>query len=171
MKKTRNTKGTLETLLVIGLILATLTACESKPLEVTDISVHPDPVIGQTATLRVEIMSINDEKDVTINITLPDGVKLMSGDLEWKGSLIANQPQAHELELCVLYEGDWSLYISTYSQYAPTSSYGDAEMLYIITSADTVRVVSSGKYHVTQPPGGMILPTPIPQTPPTGICS
>ena len=171
MKKTRNTKGMLEALLVIGLILATLTACESKPLEVTDISVHPDPVIGQTATLRVEIMSINDEKDVTINITLPDGVKLMSGDLEWKGSLIANQPQAHELELCVLYEGEWGFFISTYSQYAPTSSYGDSEILYIITSADTVRVSTSGKYHVTQPPGGWVLPTPLPQTPPVDICS
>ncbi len=38
-------------LLVLGLILATLTACESKPLQVTDVSVYPDPVIGQTATL------------------------------------------------------------------------------------------------------------------------
>lgn len=170
MKKTRNIKSTLEALLVIGLILTTLTACESKPLEVTDISVHPDPVIGQTATLRVEIMSINDEKDVTINITLPDGVKLMSGDLEWKSSLIANQPQAHELELCVLYEGDWELYISTYSQYAPTSSYGDAETLHLITSADTVKVIPGRKYQITQPPGGMVYPTPVPQIPPTDIC-
>ncbi len=170
MKKSRNTKDTLETLLVIGLILITLTACESKPLEVTDVSVHPDPVIGQTATLRVEIMSINDEKDVTIIVTLPDGVKLMSGDLEWKGSLIANQPQTHELDLCVLYEGEWGLFISTYSTFTPTSSYGDSEILYIITSADTVMVSTSGKYHVTQPPGGWAPPTPLPQTPPVDIC-
>jgi hypothetical protein len=171
MKPSIKPKSTLETLLVIGLILVTLTACEGKPLQVTDVSVHPDPVIGQTAALRVEIMSIDDEKDVTIIVTLPDGVKLMSGELEWKGSLIANQPQTHELELCVLYEGDWSLYISTYSTFTPTSSYGDAEMLHIITSADTVRVVSSGKYHVTQPPGGMpTFPTALPP-PPTDICS
>lgn len=63
MKKTRNTKGMLKAQLVIGLILEeTLTACESKPLEVTDISVHPDPVIGQTATLRVEIMSVDGRR-------------------------------------------------------------------------------------------------------------
>ena len=171
MKKTRNTKGMLEALLVIGLILATLTACESKPLEVTDISVHPDPVIGQTATLRVEIMSINDEKDVTINITLPDGVKLMSGELEWKGSLIANQPQAHELELCILYEGDWNLYISTYSTIQSNDRYGDAEILHLIASGNTVKVIPGEKYHVIQPSEKMVLSTSLPVTPPAGICS
>ncbi len=116
-------------------------------------------------------MSSDDEKDVTIIVTLPDGVKLMSGELEWKGWLIANQPQAHELELCVLYEGDWNLYISTYSTIPPNDRYGDAEILYIITSADTVRVSTNGKYHATQPPGGWVLPTPLPQTPPVDICS
>ena len=171
MKPSIKPKSTLETLWVIGLILVTLTACEGKPLQVTDVSVHPDPTIGQTATLRVEIMSIDDEKDVTIIVTLPDGVKLMSGELEWKGSLTAKQPQAHELELCVLYEGDWSLYISTYSTFTPTSSYGDAEILVLITSADAVRVVLGKNYRITQPPGGMVIPTSVPQTPPVDICS
>ena len=174
MKPARKPKSMLETLLVIGSILVTLTACErppEAPLQITDISVHPDPIIGQTATLRVEIMSIDDEKDVTIIVTLPDGVKLMSGELEWKGSLIANQPQAHELELCVLYEGHWSLFISTYSTLTATSSYGDSDILYIITSADTARASANGKYYATQPPGGMILPTPVPQIPPADICS
>ena len=170
MKRSSKTKSTLETLLVIGLVLITLTACESKPLEVTDVSVHPDPVIGKTATLRVEIMSINDEKDVTIIVALPDGVKLMSGELEWKGSLIAGQPQSHEFALCILYEGDWELHISTYST-TPIESYGDSETLHLITSTDTVRVVLGKNYRITQPPGGMLHPTPIPQTPPTDICS
>jgi hypothetical protein len=118
MKRSNKTKSTLETLLVIGLILVTLTACErppEAPLQITDISVHPDPVIGQTATLRVEVTSPDDEKDVTLIVTLPDGVKLMSGELEWNGSLIAGQPQSYEFALCVLYEGDWRLHISTYS--------------------------------------------------------
>ena len=174
MKRSNKTKSTLETLLVIGLIWVALTACErppEAPLQITDISVHPDPIIGQTAALRVEIMSIDDEKDVTIIVTLPDGVKLMSGELEWKGSLIANQPQAHELEVCVLYEGDWRLHISTYSTLTPTSSYGDSETLHLITSTDAVRIVLGMNYRITQPPGGMVIPTPVPETPPAGICS
>jgi hypothetical protein len=171
MNKSSKAKGMVKSLFFIGLILVTLTACESKPLQVTDVSVHPDPIIGQTAILRVEITSSNDEKDVTTIVTLPDGVKLMSGELEWKSSLTADQPQTHELELCVLYEGDWSLYISTYSTFTPTSSYGDAEILHLITNGNTVKVIHGKKYHVTQPSGGMILPTPVPQTPPTDICS
>jgi hypothetical protein len=171
MKPSIKTKSKLETLLVIGLILITLTACEGKPLQVTDVSVHPDPIVGQTATLRVEIMSIDDEKDVTIIVTLPDGVKLMSGELEWKGSLIANQPQTHELDLCVLYEGDWSLYISTYSTIPPNDRYGDAEILHLVTSGNTVNVIPGEKYHITQPSEKMVFPTPLPITPPAGICS
>jgi hypothetical protein len=171
MKPAIKPKSMLETLLVIGLILVTLTACEGKPLQVTDVSVYPDPVIGQTATLRVEIMSIDDEKDVTIIVTLPDGVKLMSGELEWEGSLIASQPQTHEFELCVLYEGNWSLYISTYSTIPPTDSYGDAEMLHLITNGNTVKVIPGKKYHVTQPSEKMVLPTPLPIIPPADICS
>ncbi|MBK9208348.1 MAG: hypothetical protein IPL71_08625 [Anaerolineales bacterium] len=160
-------------LLMLGLILATLTACErppETPLQITDISVHPDPIIGQTATLRVEIMSIDNEKDVTIIVTLPDGMKLMSGELEWKGSLIANQPQAHEFELCVLYEGDWELHVSTYST-TLIESYGDSDTLILITSANTVRVVLGMNYRITQPPGRMTIPTPVPQIPPADICS
>ena len=167
-------KSTLKTLLVIGLILVILTACErppEAPLQITDISVHPDPVIGQTATLRVEITSLDDEKDVTIIVTLPNGVKLMSGKLEWKGSLIAGQPQSHEFALCALYEGDWRLHISTYSTLTPTSSYGDSETFHLITSEDTVRVVLGKNYRITQPPEGMpTFPTALPP-PPTDICS
>jgi hypothetical protein len=174
MKKLNKPKDMIKSLSFIGLILITLIACErppEAPLQITDISVHPDPVIGQTANLRVEIMSPDDEKDITIIVTLPDGVKLMSGELEWKGSLTADQPQTHEFALCVLYEGDWRLHISTYSTFTPTSSYGDSETLHLITSANTVRVVPGMKYRITQPPGGMVLPTPVPQTPPTDICS
>jgi hypothetical protein len=173
MNKSSKAKDMIKSLSFIGLILIPLIACErppETPLQITDISVHPDPVIGQTATPRVEIASSDDEKDATIIVTLPDGVKLMSGELEWKGSLTADQPQAHEFELCVLYEGDWELHISTYSTFTPTDSYGDSETLHLITSADTVRVVPGRKYRITQPPGGMVHPTPVPQTPPADIC-
>ncbi|MBK6645082.1 MAG: hypothetical protein IPG44_04905 [Anaerolineales bacterium] len=173
MKRSNKTKSTLETLLVIGLILVTLTACErppEAPLQITDISVHPDPVIGQTATLRVEVTSPDDEKDVTLIVTLPDGVKLMSGELEWNGSLIAGQPQIYEFALCVLYEGDWRLHISTYSTLTPTSSYGDSETLHLIATIDTAQVVLGSAYRPTQPPEGMpTFPTALPP-PPTDIC-
>jgi hypothetical protein len=152
-------------------ILLLLAACAPHaPIRITDVSVHPDPLIGRTATAQIEITSSRDEQDVTIAVTLPDGVKLMSGELEWKGSLKANQSQTYEFALCVLYPGDWELYIRTYSLITPNNAYGDTETLHLITTTDTAQVVPGGRYTMTQPPGGMVHPTSVPQTPPTDIC-
>lgn len=142
----------------------------TAPLRITDISVTPDPIIGQTATLRVEVMSKYDEPNAAIIIDLPPGVKLMDGDLLWEGSLKANQPKTHEISICVLYEGDWRLWIAAQSQIAENSFYGDTETLHLITTGDTVRVVPGGAYRITQPPGGMVHPTDVPKTPPADIC-
>ncbi len=142
----------------------------TAPLRITDISVAPEPVIGQTATLRVEVMSKYDEPDAAIAIYLPPGVKLMGGDILWEGSLKANQPQTHEISICVLYEGNWRLNIETYSRLSETSSYGDSEVLHIITSGNTAKAVYGKDYHFTQPPGGMVHPTDVPKTPPADIC-
>ena len=177
MKMNKNPKqramGLLETLLVGALISIALTACETPPqfpLKITDISVRPDPLMGQTATLHVEVMSTRDEPDAAIIISLPPGVKLMRGELLWEGSLTANQPQTHEISLCVLYEGDWELNIETYSLLSESGSYEDSETLHLITTADRVRVVPGAAYRITQPPGGMVHPTSVPQAPPADIC-
>ena len=158
---------------ILGLILVTVNACSPPqvPLKITDISVHPDPVIGQVATLHVEVMSTKDEPDTSILIDLPPGVKLMKGELLWEGSLTANQPQTYEISFCVLYQGDWRLNIETYSLIPPNSGYEDSETLHLIATADTVRVVPGGEYRITQPPEGMVVfPTPLPETPPADIC-
>ncbi len=142
----------------------------TAPLRITDISVAPEPVIGQTATLRVEVMSKYDEPDAAIIIDLPQGVKLMGGDILWEGSLKANQPQTHEISICVPYEGDWRLWMAAQSQIAENSFYGDTKTLHLIVTGDTVRVVPGGAYRITQPPGGMVHPTDVPKTPPANIC-
>jgi hypothetical protein len=158
-------------LFTLALILLLSSACAPQaPLQITDISVTPDPLIGQTATLHIEVMSKFDEPEAAIIVDLPPGVKLMGGDLLWEGSLTANQPQSHEISLCVIYEGDWRLNIETYSIQAENSSYSDSETLHLITTRDTVRVVPGGAYRITQPPEGMVHPTSVPETPPAEIC-
>lgn len=153
-------------------VLLVLGACTSSraPLKISNISVHPDPIIGQTVTLSVEVVSSRDEPEAYIIIGLPPGVKHMGGDLSWEGSLSFNQPQSHEISICVLYEGDWRLGIRTYSILSENSSYQDYQTLHLITKGDSVRVVPGGEYRITQPPGGMVHPTDVPKTPPVDIC-
>ena len=157
-----------------GLCLALLwlSACGPQaPLQITDLSVDGEPLIGEVVTLHIEVKSMFDEPDAAIIVDLPPGVKLMDGELLWEGSLRANQPQTHELSLCVLYEGDWRLNIETYSILSENSSYEDSETLHLITTGDTVRVVPGGAYRITQPPEGMVLfPPSLPETPPADVC-
>lgn len=148
-----------------------LSACTPPgfPLKITAISVSPEPIIGQVAILHVEVMSTEDEPDATIFVDLPEAVKLVEGELSWKGSLVANQPQTLEVSICVLYEGDWRLWIGTSSQLAEDSSYGDAETLHLQSTTESARVILGSDYTMTQPPGGFHVPTPLPETPPT-VC-
>ena len=172
MNKSSKAKGAAKLLLVMGLMLITLTACPPQfPLKIKDVSVYPKPKIGQTITLRVEIISTRAEQDVTVWVDLPEGVKLMSGQKELKGSLIANQAKTYEIELCVLYAGDWRIEIGAYSMLSENNGYEDQTIIYFVTTAKTARILNSGQHNVTQPPDGIRnTPTPMPP-PPAGICN
>lgn len=122
--------------------------------------------MGQPAKLRVEFSSYRDEADVTLTIRLAEGIKQMGGSLEWHGSLVANQPLAHEVPICVLYEGYWQIAVAISSQLAPDSSYGDLEYFYIKSTGFSAEFFDR---HPTQPPGGYKEPTPLPP-PPTNVC-
>lgn len=149
-----------------------LSACTPPrfPLKVTALSVMPDPVVGQTVTLRVEIVSTKDEPDTTIKIQLPEAVKLMDGDLIWRGSLKANQPQTHEVSVCVLYEGDWRISVTAYSRLSEDSTYGDTDSLHLVSTTTTGHAIPGSEYRYIQPPGGVPPSTPLPETPPPGVC-
>jgi hypothetical protein len=147
-------------------ILVAINACSPPkfPLQITDISVNPDPVIGQTATLHVEVMSTEDEPDTSIYVLLPKGVRLVEGQDSWKGSLKANEPQTLDLGICVLYDGDWRIEVIATSILSEDSSYSDIDTLHLIVSAKTATVVSGGEYRYAQPQqkGPLLAPIPLP---------
>ena len=166
MKKTRNTKGILEALLVIGLILATLTACESKPLEVTEaeigsaprgqplhitsIKIFPEPIVGEIATLEVEVMSTEDEADVKFTVETweesGNKIHLVSGDTGWQGSLAANQPRIFKVKICVMEEGSWPLELSIISYLPGNYAWSDYETLHLESALDAAKLVGSHDY-------------------------
>lgn len=141
------------------------------PLQITRVTVGPEPKVGQPATLRVEFSSYENEADVRLIIQLPPGIKQMGGSLEWQGSLVANQLQTHEVPICVLYEGDWEIYVGAGSQKSAGSSYGDSKFYYIRSTASSAQVIPGDEYHIPQPPGGFVdNPTPLLPHPPANIC-
>lgn len=163
---------TLDAWLFIMSVVIALTACTPPrfPLQITDLSATPEPVVGQTVTLYIEIMSTKDEPNTTIEVYLPEAVKLMDGDLVWQGSLTANQPQAHEVSVCVLFEGDWRVEVESRSYQSENDSYGDLETIHFISTAITGRSVPGSKYHYTQDPNRISPSTPFPDEPPPDVC-
>jgi len=112
-------KDPVKALGFVASLLWGLAACTPArfPLEITALSVSPEPVVGQVVTLRVEIESTSDEEDVTILIQTPEAVRLMDGTLTWHGSLRAHEPQVHRVSVCVLIEGDWRIGVTAFSRF------------------------------------------------------
>ncbi len=121
-----------------------------RSLAITRATVSPDPIVGQTATLSIEVISPRDEKDVSIDVLLPEEIRLAAGELSWHGSLSANQPQIHEISIIVLQEGDWRIYLGVSSQLSETSSIGDGDTLNITSMIDSAKVVPSAEYRITE---------------------
>lgn len=140
----------------IILALVWITACAQTPVPrhpmITKAYIEPDPIVGEIVTLHIDVLSGKDEADVTIGALLPDEINLVSGDLEWHGSLKANQPQTHEMSICVLHPGkEWRIFIGLSSQLSETSSIGDTEILNIESTTNSAHVIPSIDYKVVLP--------------------
>jgi len=141
---------------VTCLTLVLLSACTpaGQPLQITNVSVSPEPVVGQIVTLDVEIMSTDDEKDVTFTLDTLEShgnkIHLVAGDPEWQGSLTANEPQSFQFSVCVLQEGSWPIRLRAIS-YLPDGNGWDAfETINLEGSLTSGRLIRSEDYTFSQ---------------------
>ena len=153
---------------LLGLALFLLSACipGTFPIEITEITVEPEPLIGEVATVHFEFMSTEDEPDTTLQIYLQDGVKLVSGNLIWQGALTANQVQSHEVSICTQFEGTWRIKAIVWSEHTTGGSYSDSEGVFLEVSENAAHVVSANDYEpksVSPPPEGSSRMTPLPE--------
>jgi len=142
-----------------------LTACPASfPLTITHVSATPDPVVGAVVTLEVEFQSTEDEDNVTLQIKPPDGVRLIDGDLAWHGSLRAGKALTHKVSLCVLYEGDWRIYVGAYSLLpGGETKYADSETIHFISTGQSGQAVLGPQYTFIQgSPIPVLTPSPVP---------
>lgn len=136
------------------------------PLQITSITISPEPKVGVPAILHIEFSSYKDEKDVLLTIRLSEGIKQMGGNLEWRGSLQANQVQFHDVPICIVYEGYWEVKSGVVSYLSVDSVYGDDKSLFVKSSRISAEFFD---HFATQPPGGYTQPTVLPLLP-TDIC-
>jgi hypothetical protein len=128
------------------------------PLEISGLTVDPQPAVGRVVELTVEIRSSQEEADVTILIQLPQQVELTDGDLIWRGSLPANVPSTHSVRLRVLAEGDWRIDVTAFSRFSDGDSYADYETLHLVSQARTGQALTADVYRVRQPSERLLAP-------------
>jgi hypothetical protein len=106
-------------LLAIPLIFMACTPA-SFPIKIQDISISPEPALGQTATLTIVVVSSRDEPDVTLQVDLLQEfdvpLQAVSGQTEWQFSLEANQPRTFSIDLCAFQEGIWPVHLAAISR-------------------------------------------------------
>ena len=124
-----------------------LSACDpaNVPLQFTSVSVSPEPIVGQIVTLDVQIMSIQDESQVTFTLkTLEqDGNKLqlVFGEPEWTGLLTANQPQSFQFSICVWQAGSWPIRIRAVLRLPDGNDWHALETIHLESSSDSGQLI------------------------------
>jgi len=154
------------------LALLALSACAPSQrylLFFTEITVSPEPLIGQVATLHLEFISDYDQPLATVDIYLPEGVKLVEGDLTWEGSLTANQSQTHDISICTEWQGNYHIGITGRLRTGQYAGFLEPETVVLDVTQTNAQVFTSENYadflrvRPTSTFGPAILPTALPQ--------
>jgi len=160
----------LKTVGVLCLATLVLSACSSPtsqiPLRIVNISITPQPIVGQIVTLEIQLMSTKDEQEVILLVMAYEKeigkVHVASGETEWNGSLVANQPKTFQLEICVLQEGSWPIEIQAASRLSEDKyKYNAVETIHIESTVNSGRLIRSKDYTFSQEEATR-RPTPLP---------
>lgn len=160
---------------VVVAALLLLNGCiqQHSPLRVVSVSASSEPAVGQVVTLRVEVISTEDEPELEIGVDVPEGVKLIGGAepaggaIILQGTLQADQPQVYEVQVCVLYEGAWRIGITVVSKLDKSNVHLDNSGIYLVSTHTSGSAIPSDQYHENIPASPR---PPLPETPPAGIC-
>jgi len=138
------------------LAVVVLSACTSvdQPLHITNVSVSPNPIVGQVVTLEVEVTADNDEPNVTFTVdTLESAgnkIHLVSGNSQQQVSLVAHQPQTFQLEVCVIQEGSWPIEIRAVARHPDGSGWDAFEKIQLESTLDSGKLIRSKDYTFSQ---------------------
>lgn len=173
--KTRHFARKVFSFLFIGSIcLALLIACQQigasggpgAPLKVAA-SLSPEPIVGQDVTWHIEVYSIAPAFPGTrLEIELPEGVELVSGELYQVLDIPAEGRVPADLVIRVTQPGEWKITaIARYSE--DGNGYGVAKWFLINSSTNSAEVIEDINWIPPTVPLLQILPTRTPEVLPS----
>ena len=132
--------------------LASCARSGSGSLLQVEATISPEPVVGQEVTLHIEIHAQGrDLPDTKMKVWLPEGIELVSGSLEWQGSIPADQTVAVDLVIRVTTAGERIIDLSALSDLGSGNGFGGTKRLIVTSSTDTATVIDYNDRPVTVP--------------------
>lgn len=90
------------------------------------------PAVNHTIKLRTEMFAaVSRSSDAVLSISLPEQVKLISGDLFWQGTISEEQSIIHEIEIQVIEPGEWEIEIRGFLE---EGGGADVQRLFLLSS-------------------------------------
>ncbi len=105
----------------------------STPIQAM-LTIDDYPPVGQPATLTCEISSVLDAPNTTAQIELPANSRLVSGDLNWQGDLLAGTPIIFTATVVFDAPGDAAVFCRARRVIDAENSWGDLAELYLSIS-------------------------------------
>lgn len=138
------------------LALLGVIACTSPtgPLHISNVTVFPEPRVGQIVEVQAELLSTYDEEEVVITVdSLEQGgsqVHLVSDQTEWREPLTANEPKIITFSVCVLKEGLWPIEIFAVSKRADGDIHSDSETTHFASTLESGYIILARNFSITQ---------------------
>ena len=101
-------------LTVLGIILVSGCIQENTPTTSTGITskleISKAPALNENAEITLTVTTIRSAPTASAKITLPEGFELVSGDLNWNGELVENQPLQLKVIVKAVKTGNWTIF-------------------------------------------------------------
>lgn len=91
-------------------------------------SLDASPLVNETANITVTVYSIIDALNTTVNITLPAGFELASGNLSWNTSISSNETKEFKIEIKAIQTGKWKIEVTAINE---NPRFGDIDFLFV----------------------------------------
>jgi len=131
--------------LVLGFILGACSASPSPTGEIAssvfsplqmDLTLEKLPKLGEEILLTATIYTVMDISDASAEIQLPEGAKLIDGDLVWQGDLMEDTSVQIQARVAFTEEGNRIIRALTQKRFDANNSIGEEKSIYLHVSAE-----------------------------------
>lgn len=110
-----------------------------SPIDV-ELVVPQLPALGDTATVDCVIESVDYFDDVSVSITLSEGLELVGGSLTWRGRMVAYQQERLTIAVRVLAGGNHNIRADANARLSDDMSFGDTSQVFFHAAPGTAVV-------------------------------